>query len=161
MVEWISAAGYPLKRVPYPEWREQVLDEVADNPDHPLYPLLPYSVDEEIARMPLAFPCDTSNTLTALEGSGIVCPRIELGVLQKCLSFLVSVGFLSPPPQQSRPEQAEAVTVEVFARWVHDTLSAPVARAGGETLTVRVWESPVAFGGFAGPVAQDKAASSP
>jgi 6-pyruvoyltetrahydropterin/6-carboxytetrahydropterin synthase len=60
-----------------------------------------------------------------------------------------------------RPEEAEAVTVEVFARWVHDTLSAPVARAGGETLAVRVWESPVAFGGFAGPVAYEPAASSP
>jgi 6-pyruvoyltetrahydropterin/6-carboxytetrahydropterin synthase len=60
-----------------------------------------------------------------------------------------------------RPAEAEAVTVEVFARWVHHTLSAPVAGAGGETLAVRVWESPVAFGGFAGPVGQAPAASSP
>ncbi|PYO45265.1 MAG: hypothetical protein DMD33_00045 [Gemmatimonadetes bacterium] len=109
VIDWISEAGYPVERVPYPEWREQVLAEVAPNPEHPLYPLLPYSVDEEIARMPLAFPCDTTNTLTALEGSGISCPRIELGVLKKCLDFLVSVGFLSPPPQP-RPVQAEAVT---------------------------------------------------
>lgn len=51
-----------------------------------------------------------------------------------------------------RPADAEAVTVEVFARWVHDTLSGPLAAAGGDTLSVRVWESPIAFGGFAGPV---------
>jgi 6-pyruvoyltetrahydropterin/6-carboxytetrahydropterin synthase len=36
----------------------------------------------------------------------------------------------------------------VFARWVHDTLSPVVAAAGGETLAVRVWENPVAFGGY-------------
>src|SRR5207244_3362004 len=107
-IDGTAEAGYPAERFPYPEWREQVLAEVAPNPEHPLYPLLPYSVDEEIARMPLAFPCDTTNTLTALEGSGISCPRIELGVLKKCLDFLVSVGFLSPPPQP-RPVQGEAV----------------------------------------------------
>ena len=44
--------------------------------------------------------------------------------------------------------EAEAVTVEVFARWVHDTLAPVVLAAGGETLAVRVWETAVAFGGY-------------
>ena len=52
-----------------------------------------------------------------------------------------------------RPPEAEAVTVEVFARWAHDALSGSVRDAGGEFLSVRVWESPVAFGGYAAPVA--------
>ena len=43
---------------------------------------------------------------------------------------------------------AEAVTVEVFARWVHDQLSAALGRLPGVTLAVRVWESPAAFGGY-------------
>jgi hypothetical protein len=43
---------------------------------------------------------------------------------------------------------AETPTVEVFARWVHAAIAEPARRAGGETLSVRVWESPVAFGGF-------------
>ena len=43
---------------------------------------------------------------------------------------------------------AEAVTVEVFARWVHDQLSAALGRLPGVTLGVRVWESPAAFGGY-------------
>ncbi len=52
-----------------------------------------------------------------------------------------------------RPDGVEAVTVEVFARWAHAVLAEPVRRAGGEVLTVRVWESPDAFGGYRGPVA--------
>jgi 6-pyruvoyl-tetrahydropterin synthase len=40
------------------------------------------------------------------------------------------------------------VTVEVFARWAFETLAGVVRRAGGETLAVRVWESPAAFGGY-------------
>ncbi len=51
-----------------------------------------------------------------------------------------------------RPDGVEAVTVEVFARWAHAALAEPVRRAGGEVLTVRVWESPDAFGGYRAPV---------
>ena len=53
--------------------------------------------------------------------------------------------------EEIRPVGAEAVTVEVFARWVHDTLSPAIATAGGDTLGVRVWETPVAFGGYHAP----------
>ena len=43
---------------------------------------------------------------------------------------------------------ADAVTVEVFARWLHDQLAAALGPLPGTTLAVRVWESPVAFGGY-------------
>jgi 6-pyruvoyl-tetrahydropterin synthase len=42
----------------------------------------------------------------------------------------------------------DAVTVEVFARWVHERVSVAMAGSGCEDLSVRVWESPVAFGGY-------------
>jgi 6-pyruvoyl-tetrahydropterin synthase len=45
-------------------------------------------------------------------------------------------------------QPAAAVTVEVFARWLHGQLSAALGRLPGATLAVRVWESPVAFGGY-------------
>jgi 6-pyruvoyltetrahydropterin/6-carboxytetrahydropterin synthase len=51
-----------------------------------------------------------------------------------------------------RPADAEAVTVEVFARWAHGALADAVRAGGGEDLTVRVWESPLAFGAYAAPV---------
>jgi 6-pyruvoyl-tetrahydropterin synthase len=47
-----------------------------------------------------------------------------------------------------RPPEAEAVTVEVFARWAHGRLAPVVREAGGGELLVRVYESPAAFGGF-------------
>jgi 6-pyruvoyltetrahydropterin/6-carboxytetrahydropterin synthase len=43
---------------------------------------------------------------------------------------------------------ADAVTVEVFARWLHDQLSSALGRLPGTTLAVRVWESSTAFGGY-------------
>lgn len=47
---------------------------------------------------------------------------------------------------------ADAVTVEVFARWVHDRLAAQLGPLRGARLAVRVWESPVAFGGYSAPL---------
>jgi 6-pyruvoyl-tetrahydropterin synthase len=43
---------------------------------------------------------------------------------------------------------AEAVTVEVFARWLHGRLAAALGRLPGATLAVRIWETPEAFGGY-------------
>jgi 6-pyruvoyltetrahydropterin/6-carboxytetrahydropterin synthase len=44
--------------------------------------------------------------------------------------------------------EAEAVTVEVFARWLHDQVSAGLGRPAGVTLAVRIWETSLAFGGY-------------
>ena len=81
-----------------------------------------------------------------LDGRGMVC---DLDVLEAALTKLTS-RVEDRNLEEIRPAEAEpeAVTVEVFARWVHDTLSPAVAAAGGESLAVRIWENPVALGGY-------------
>ncbi len=79
-----------------------------------------------------------------LDERGMVC---DLDVLEAALSELTS-RVEGRNLEEIRPAGAEAVTVEVFARWVHDSLSSVVVGEGGETLVVRVWETPVAFGGY-------------
>jgi 6-pyruvoyltetrahydropterin/6-carboxytetrahydropterin synthase len=79
-----------------------------------------------------------------LDGRGMVC---DLDVLEAALTELTS-RVEGRNLEEIRPDGAEAVTVEVFARWVHDSLSPAVAAAGGEALAVRVWETPIAFGGY-------------
>jgi len=74
----------------------------------------------------------------------------DLDVLEEALTRLTE-RIEGRNLEEIRPADAEAVTVEVFARWVHDTLSAAIAAAGGATLAVRIWETPVAFGGYRGP----------
>ncbi len=44
--------------------------------------------------------------------------------------------------------EAEGVTVEVFARWIHDRLASGLAALGAESLAVRVWESETEFAGY-------------
>src|SRR6185437_15376721 len=79
-----------------------------------------------------------------LDTRGMVC---DLDVLEAALTTLTD-RIEGRNLEEIQPAGAEAVTVEVFARWVHDTLAPTVAAEGGETLAVRVWENPVAFGGY-------------
>jgi 6-pyruvoyltetrahydropterin/6-carboxytetrahydropterin synthase len=81
-----------------------------------------------------------------LDDRAMVC---DLDVLEQALTRLTE-RIEGRNLEEIRPADAEAVTVEVFARWVHDALSAAIA-ADGATLAVRIWETPVAFGGYRGP----------
>jgi 6-pyruvoyl-tetrahydropterin synthase len=54
--------------------------------------------------------------------------------------------------ERIRPADADAVTVEVFARWLHGELADALGGLPGGTLAVRVWESATAFGGYTAPV---------
>jgi 6-pyruvoyltetrahydropterin/6-carboxytetrahydropterin synthase len=79
---------------------------------------------------------------------GMVC---DLDVLDASLQD-VADRLRDADLEVIRPADAEAVTVEVFARWLHAELAGPVKAGGGEDLAVRVWESPTAFGGYRAPV---------
>ena len=79
-----------------------------------------------------------------LDDRGMVC---DLDMLEAAMTKLTG-RIEGRNLEEIRPAEAEAVTVEVFARWVHDTLSPAIASAGADTLAVRVWETPVAFGGY-------------
>jgi 6-pyruvoyltetrahydropterin/6-carboxytetrahydropterin synthase len=50
--------------------------------------------------------------------------------------------------EQVLPKEAQPVTVEVFAHWLHGQLAAALGRLPGAILAVRVWETADAFGGY-------------
>lgn len=79
-----------------------------------------------------------------LDELGVVC---DLDVLRAGLDDVL--GRLEGRDlDEIRPEDAEGVTVELLARWLHGALADVVRRAGGEALAIRVWEAPDAFGGY-------------
>ena len=80
----------------------------------------------------------------SLDGRGMVC---DLDVVEAALRE--AVAELDGKDLDSiRPPEAEAVTVEILARWFHARLREPIRVAGGEELAVRVWETATAFGGY-------------
>jgi 6-pyruvoyltetrahydropterin/6-carboxytetrahydropterin synthase len=85
----------------------------------------------------------------ALDERGMVC---NLDVLNAALGKIVK-QLDDQDLERIKPPDVEAVTVEVFATWIHGQLVDVVRREGAEKLTVRVWESDVAFGGYSSPLA--------
>jgi 6-pyruvoyltetrahydropterin/6-carboxytetrahydropterin synthase len=83
-----------------------------------------------------------------LDGRGMV---IDLDVVEAALREAVA-ALEGKDLDSIRPPEAEAVTVEILARWFHQRLADAITAAGGEALAVRVWESPTAFGGYRGAV---------
>jgi 6-pyruvoyltetrahydropterin/6-carboxytetrahydropterin synthase len=79
-----------------------------------------------------------------LDGRGMVC---DLDVVVAALNEAVA-ELEGKDLDSIRPPEAEAVTVEILARWFHARLGDAIRAAGGEELAVRVWESPTEFGGY-------------
>jgi 6-pyruvoyltetrahydropterin/6-carboxytetrahydropterin synthase len=84
----------------------------------------------------------------ALDERAMVC---DIDLLEEALASAAAV-VREENLEVIQPAEADAVTVEVFARWLHGAVADAVRAGGGEMLTVRVWESPVAFGGYGAPV---------
>jgi 6-pyruvoyltetrahydropterin/6-carboxytetrahydropterin synthase len=82
-----------------------------------------------------------------LDEQDMVC---DLDVLRAALSA-ATAQVRDKNLEIVQPEGTAAVTVEIFARWVHDQLRTALVQSGGRgSLQVRVWETPDAFGGYAG-----------
>ncbi len=84
-----------------------------------------------------------------LDERGMVC---DLDLVNAALADVLA-RLEGRDLDEIKPEDAEAVTVEILARWLHGELREPIGRAGGEVLRVRVWEAPDAYGGYAADVA--------
>jgi 6-pyruvoyl-tetrahydropterin synthase len=83
-----------------------------------------------------------------LDEHGMVC---DLDALRAALQA-IAARIDGKDLEEIRPPAAESVTVEVLARWTHESLIPTLRQAGGDTLAVRVYETDSDFGGYAGPV---------
>ena len=80
-----------------------------------------------------------------LDERGMVC---DLDVLDAVLAE-IDRTVRGRNLDEIRPAEAEAVTVEVFARWAHGRLAEELAGSGVDHVDVRIYENRDAFGGYA------------
>src|ERR671925_638487 len=72
-----------------------------------------------------------------LDEHGMVCDLDALRAALQAIAARIDGRDL----EENRPPEAESVTVEVLARWTHESLVPTLRRAGGDTLAVRVYET--------------------
>lgn len=112
------------------------------------YHVMPGAPPPEGERHSHDYRLDAVVSRVELDERGMV---VDLDLLDGALGKLVEVLADADLDQVIGAEVgAEAVTVEVFARWVYDKLAGALGPIPGGTLSVRVWESAVAFGGYQG-----------
>ncbi len=82
-----------------------------------------------------------------LDERGMVC---DIDVLDAAVESVLE-RVRDRDLEEVRPPDAPAVTVEVLARWAHAQIARSLQTTSAH-LSVRVWESPDAFGGYVAPV---------
>jgi 6-pyruvoyltetrahydropterin/6-carboxytetrahydropterin synthase len=85
---------------------------------------------------------------SVLDSNGMVCDLDELHAAIDTIVETVSGKNLELVVSS---ESDAAVTVEVFARWSHAQVAAALAASGVDQIHVRIYENPVAFGGYSAP----------
>ncbi|MBD0281242.1 MAG: 6-carboxytetrahydropterin synthase [Thermoleophilaceae bacterium] len=110
---------------------------------------LPWGTEEERQPHEHDYRIEVIVERDGVDERGVVCDLDVLGAgLDDVLARIAGRDL-----DEIKPADAEGVTVELLAEWLHGSLADVVQRAGGEMLAVRVWEAPDAFGGYRAPVA--------
>lgn len=103
----LEAAGVAVRRVPYEQWVAALVRHVAQTPTSPAAPFVSLCVDScntaaiSVKEMYLqgTFPrLGRDNTERDLAGSGLRCPPTDTELIDRCLAYLFSCGYLRRPP---------------------------------------------------------------
>ncbi len=101
LTQFICSLGYPIQRISYEAWQEQLSHER----DNPLYPLLPFFRHQwsdnltyiELNEQGYRPLIDCEATVAALSESSIVCPPLDAQLLSTYFSYFINSGFLEAP----------------------------------------------------------------
>ncbi|BAY79067.1 amino acid adenylation domain-containing protein (plasmid) [Nostoc linckia NIES-25] len=107
LFDFICSYGYQLKKLPYTQWKDELIANFRDSQENVLHPLLPM-MSEKVYQNVLTImelyqnivDYDYQNTLNGLADSGIVCPPMDAKLLDKYFSYFISSGFLNSPPSR-------------------------------------------------------------
>ena len=102
---------------------------------------MPAQPPPENERHPHDYRVDVVAERDHLDERGMVC---DLDVVTRSLADLAD---RVRDRDLSEVCGTEPVTVEILAGWIHERLAGPLGGDGAEVVSVRVWESPEAFGG--------------
>jgi amino acid adenylation domain-containing protein/thioester reductase-like protein len=100
LFELIRSNGYPLQPLPYSQWKNILLQQTKQFPNHALLPLLPMLTEKvydgltimEIYQNNPEYDCQ--NTLAGLQGTTIQCPIIDRKLMETYLSYFIQSGFI-------------------------------------------------------------------
>ncbi|MFH8410257.1 amino acid adenylation domain-containing protein [Streptomyces sp. NPDC018019] len=115
VLDRMRAAGFSLRTLPYDAWVGELVRHVAENPTSATAPFVSLCVDRSrnadmsVKEMYLkgTFPVlGRRNAEEALAGSGLHCPPVDSGLLDRYLEYFFSSGYLTRPALAPAPDHA-------------------------------------------------------
>ncbi|MGB7874050.1 MAG: amino acid adenylation domain-containing protein, partial [Anaerolineales bacterium] len=93
LADWLTDQGFNARKVSFDEWRADLFRQVPHMPSGGWEPYLPLleEVEEKQVFMP---EFDLNNTLSGLNGSGIVCHPVNARLFSTYLDYFTPHGFL-------------------------------------------------------------------
>jgi amino acid adenylation domain-containing protein/thioester reductase-like protein len=104
--ELMASYGYKLKKLPYKQWIDNIIQNSIKNHNNPIFPLLHLLPERvgNITRMEWyqnTPDFDCQNTLNGLANTSINCPPMNAQLIDIYLSYLIEIGFIEPPPSKN------------------------------------------------------------
>jgi amino acid adenylation domain-containing protein/thioester reductase-like protein len=97
----VRAAGYPLRVLPYAEWRPRALAASAD-PAHPLHPIMPLFPAELVASTVPQFRSPRAEALMA--AAGVAWTPADAALVARTITRFVHRGVLPAPADAPNPQ---------------------------------------------------------
>ncbi|MEH2267248.1 MAG: amino acid adenylation domain-containing protein [Nostoc sp.] len=101
LFDLISTCGYQLKKVPYEQWTNDLINQGRYSQKNPLFPLIPM-LTEKVHQGLTAWQLyqntpdlDCQNTLEAIADTSIYSPSMDTELIRKYLAYFQSSGFLN------------------------------------------------------------------
>ena len=102
LTEAVREAGFPVRALPYSEWRVEARAATAD-PSHPIYPLLPLFPAELTGNLAPHFATPATDRLMA--AAGAAWPDPDRAYVRRTISYFIRRGVLTGTPAAA-PELA-------------------------------------------------------
>ncbi len=99
VVDWLRGHGYPLRKLPSAQWRQELFQKSALSAESALFGLSPL-IGEAPEGWKLKIPrlhFDAREALAALTGTGLSCPPMDAELLGRYMDFSVRAGLVPPP----------------------------------------------------------------
>jgi thioester reductase-like protein len=102
VIDWIGLFGYPIRQVPYDQWRNNLIEFVKQDRDtgiKSLVSIFPEQFsDDQLRALQLQYDCQ--NTLNGLSNSSICCPPINAELIKTYLLYFIRQGVIASPNRE-------------------------------------------------------------
>ncbi|MFD1907760.1 hypothetical protein ACFSQ7_32975 [Paenibacillus rhizoplanae] len=90
---WMNSYGFKVEKMPYEQWKDELVDRVAENPNlNTTKAMLPF-IPEDMGEWDVEITYDITNVTNGLSETTITCPEVGEEVFNRYLDYFVKTKY--------------------------------------------------------------------